>query len=596
MLADGLTSDFGTTTDILDEKEEEALFSDLLTVGTMDGGNTGSQPIPSSPYSLRDLIGLDSCRRRIARDYRSLLTTFLDAEGRSVYSMRIREMCATNSESLHLSYLHLAEAAPLLTRLLLASPREVLKIMDEVTMRVVLEHFPEYDRIKQELRVRIVDLPSIESIRDLRRSHLNGLVRILGVVTRRSSVFPQLKLVKMDCIKCGATLGPFTQELSIELKVNACSICDSRGPFRINESLTVYRNYQLVTLQEVPGSVPAGRLPRSKDVILLSDLIDSVRPGDEVDLTGIYAYNYSYQLNTKHGFPVFSTVIEANAIQKRGGDAPGSDSSLLTEDEIQKIRLLGTDPTIGRRIMEAIAPSIYGHENIKMAIALAMFGGIPKSLHRGRIRLRGDINVLMLGDPGTAKSQFLKYVNGIAPRSVYATGQGASAVGLTASVRKDPATREWTLEGGSLVLADKGICLIDEFDKMNDADRTSIHEAMEQQSISISKAGIVTSLQARCSVIAAANPLRGRYNASLSFGQNVDLSEPILSRFDILCVVKDVVDVENDSRLAAFVVESHDRSHPDQPPEKRDQPIATDQNAEEKVCNVPPHFTISSAC
>lgn len=575
------------------EKEEDAIFSDLLTTGAVDSGSTGT-PVASSssPYSLRDLIGLDSCRRRAARDYRTLLTTFLDAEGRSVYSMRIREMCATNSESLHLSYLHLAEAAPLLTRLLLAAPREVLKIMDDVTMRVVLEHFPEYDRIRQELRVRITDLPSIESIRDLRRSHLNGLVRILGVVTRRSSVFPQLKLVKMDCVKCGATLGPFTQDLSTELKINACTVCDSRGPFRINESLTVYRNYQLITLQEVPGSVPAGRLPRSKDVIFLSDLIDSVRPGDEVDLTGIYAYNYSYQLNAKHGFPVFSTVIEANVVQKRSGDSPGSDLILLTEDEIQKIRLLGTDPNIGRKIVNAIAPSIYGHENIKMAIALAMFGGIPKSLQRGRIRLRGDINLLMLGDPGTAKSQFLKYVNGIAPRSVYATGQGASAVGLTASVRKDPATREWTLEGGSLVLADKGICLIDEFDKMNDADRTSIHEAMEQQSISISKAGIVTSLQARCSVISAANPLRGRYNASLSFGQNVDLSEPILSRFDILCVVKDVVDVENDSRLASFVVESHDRSHPDQNRGKKEnQPSAAlDQGTEEKVCRIACYF------
>lgn len=556
----GLSSD--APGGILDEAEEDALFSDLLTTGAVDASTS-----TMAPYSLRDLVGLDSCRRRIARDYRSLLTTFLDPQGHSIYSMRIREMCAMNSESLDVSYLHVAEMAPLVARVLISSPREVLRVMDEVTMRVVLEHFPEYSRIKSELRVRITDLPSIETIRDLRRTHLNGLVRILGVVTRRSSVFPQLKLVKVDCGKCGATLGPFTQELSVELKIHSCSVCDAKGPFRINDSMTVYRNYQRITLQEVPGSVPAGRLPRSKDVILLSDLIDSIRPGDEVDLTGIYAYNYSYQLNAKHGFPVFSTVIEANCIQRRGAggphDAHGRENILLTEEEIQHIRNLASDPSIGRRIIEAIAPSIYGHENIKMALALAMFGGVSKSLHHGRVRLRGDINVLLLGDPGTAKSQFLKYVYGVAPRSVYATGQGASAVGLTASVRKDPSTREWTLEGGSLVLADRGVCLIDEFDKMNDADRTSIHEAMEQQSISISKAGIVTSLQARCSVIAAANPLRGRYNSSINFSQNVDLSEPILSRFDILCVVRDTVDVENDTRLASFVVASHARSHPE---------------------------------
>ena len=191
-----------------------------------------------------------------------------------------------------------------------------------------------------------------------------------------------------------------------------------------------------------------------------------------------------------------------------------------------------------------------------------MFGGVPKNPQQ-KHKLRGDINVLLLGDPGTAKSQFLKYVEKTSHRAIYTTGQGASAVGLTASVRKDPITREWTLEGGALVLADKGICLIDEFDKMNDADRTSIHEAMEQQSISISKAGIVTTLQARCSVIAAANPIYGHYNPQVSFSSNVDLTEPILSRFDVLCVVKDRVDVVTDEMLANFVIGSHMKNHPE---------------------------------
>jgi len=213
------------------------------------------------------------------------------------------------------------------------------------------------------------------------------------------------------------------------------------------------------------------------------------------------------------------------------------------------------------KIIKSIAPSIYGHSNIKTAIALALFGGESKNI-QNKHKIRGDINILLLGDPGTAKSQFLKYIEKTAHRAVFTTGQGASAVGLTATVRKDPTTREWTLEGGALVLADKGICLIDEFDKMNDADRTSIHEAMEQQSISISKAGIVASLQARCSVIAAANPVRGRYNASVTFQENVDLTEPILSRFDVMCVVKDVVDPLIDEQLGTFVVQSHMRSHP----------------------------------
>uniref|UniRef100_A0A1B0D776 DNA helicase n=1 Tax=Phlebotomus papatasi TaxID=29031 RepID=A0A1B0D776_PHLPP len=177
-------------------------------------------------------------------------------------------------------------------------------------------------------------------------------------------------------------------------------------------------------------------------------------------------------------------------------------------------------------------------------------------------KIRGDINVLICGDPGTAKSQFLKYVEKIAPRAVFTTGQGASAVGLTAYVRRNPTSREWTLEAGALVLADQGVCLIDEFDKMNDQDRTSIHEAMEQQSISISKVGIVTSLQARCAVIAAANPIGGRYDSSMTFTENVNLSEPILSRFDVLCVVKDEFDPIQDQHLARFVVHSHIKHHP----------------------------------
>jgi len=204
-----------------------------------------------------------------------------------------------------------------------------------------------------------------------------------------------------------------------------------------------------------------------------------------------------------------------------------------------------------------------------------LFGGEPKN-PGGKHKLRGDINVLMCGDPGTAKSQFLKYVEQTAHRAVYTTGQGASAVGLTAYVQKSPITREWTLEAGALVLADKGVCIIDEFDKMNDADRTSIHEAMEQQSISISKAGIITSLQARCAIMAAANPLGGRYNSTLTFSENVDLSEPILSRFDILCVVRDVVDSVQDELLAKFVTESHIRNHPANKVEDADGMITSD--------------------
>lgn len=218
-----------------------------------------------------------------------------------------------------------------------------------------------------------------------------------------------------------------------------------------------------------------GRVPRQKDVVIQADLVDCARPGDEVEITGIYSHRFDYAMNANHGFPIFATIIEANNV-KRMGDIENME---LTEEDKAEIRALSKIPKIGQIIINSIAPSIFGHKFVKTAISLAMFGGEAKDI-AGKHRIRGDINILLLGDPGTAKSQFLKYIEKTFHRSVYTTGKGASAVGLTAGVHRDPITREWTLEGGALVLADKGVCLIDEFDKMNEQDRTSIHEAMEQ--------------------------------------------------------------------------------------------------------------------
>ncbi|CCF57270.1 hypothetical protein KAFR_0C02770 [Kazachstania africana CBS 2517] len=505
--------------------------------------------------------------RTIARELKSFLLEYTDETGRSVYGARIRTLGEMNSESLEVNYRHLAESKAILALFLAKCPEEMLKIFDLVAMEATELHYPDYARIHSEIHVRISDFPTIHSLRELRETNLTSLVRVTGVVTRRTGVFPQLKYVKFNCLKCGSILGPFFQDSNEEIRISFCTNCKSKGPFSINGEKTVYRNYQRITLQEAPGTVPAGRLPRYREVILLADLVDICKPGEEVEVTGIYKNNYDGNLNAKNGFPVFATIIEANSIRRRDGHAlndgeEGLDVFSWTEEEEREFRKMSRERNIIDKIISSMAPSIYGHRDIKTAVACSLFGGVPKNVN-GKHAIRGDINVLLLGDPGTAKSQILKYVEKTAHRAVFATGQGASAVGLTASVRRDPITKEWTLEGGALVLADKGVCLIDEFDKMNDQDRTSIHEAMEQQSISISKAGIVTSLQARCSIIAAANPNGGRYNSTLPLAQNVNLTEPILSRFDILCVVRDLVDEEADKRLASFVVDSHVRSHPE---------------------------------
>jgi DNA replication licensing factor MCM2 len=529
--------------------------------------------------NLTEWIVQPAVHRAITREFKSFLTEFVDDSGISVYGVRIRTLGEINAESLEVDWDHLSSSKPTLAYFLANVPQETLHIFDRVAMDVTLYHYPDYERIHSEIHVRINGLPLILTLRNLRQTHLNALVRVSGVVTRRTGVFPQLKYIKFDCTKCGVTLGPFPQDSNSEVKISFCQNCQSRGPFTINSEKTIYRNYQKITLQESPGTVPAGRLPRHREVILLWDLIDSAKPGEEVEITGIYRNNYDAQLNNKNGFPVFATILEANHVVKSHDQLSGF---RLTEEDEREIRALSKDAQIVNKIIGSIAPSIYGHTDIKTAVALSLFGGVSKEA-QGKHSIRGDINVLLLGDPGTAKSQVLKYIESTAHRAVFATGQGASAVGLTASVRRDPMTQEWTLEGGALVLADKGTCLIDEFDKMNDQDRTSIHEAMEQQTISISKAGIVTTLQARCAVVAAANPIGGRYNGTVPFSQNVELTEPILSRFDLLVVVRDTVDPEEDERLAAFVVNSHGRAHPLLGASANDAPVNSMQDADMDV-------------
>ena len=233
-------------------------------------------------------------------------------------------------------------------------------------------------------------------------------------------------------------------------------------------------------------------MPRSKEVLVHGDLVDCVKPGDEILVTGTYLTKNDTLSNAKNMFPVFKTYIEANNLRRKNEQRIAE----ITEDDEAEILKLAKNPRCREMIINSIAPSIFGEKHIKSCIALSLFGGVSKTTE-SKHRTRGDINVFLLGDPGCAKSQFLKFVEKTFPRTVYTTGKGASAVGLTASVKKDAQTGDWVLEGGAMVLADQGICLIDEFDKMNDQDRVSIHEAMEQQSISISKAGIVTSLSAR---------------------------------------------------------------------------------------------------
>mmetsp|Transcript_44732 Transcript_44732/g.103455 ORF Transcript_44732/g.103455 Transcript_44732/m.103455 type:complete len:867 (-) Transcript_44732:58-2658(-) len=477
------------------------------------------------------------------------------------YPDLVRRMAEENQLHLDVNFTHLQEWSPQLALWISDHPLAIQPLLNETLMIEAKRKYDTYAQMaakeENELRVGIFRFPISEAIRELCTRHINRLVNVHGVVTRRTKVCNQVKRLFLQCAKCGYPCGPFDVAEEKDLKPGACIECQSKGPWKVDREKTLYRNHQRITLQESPSSVEPGHMPRSKDVLLTGDLIDTVRPGDELNLTGVYRCLYDAASNARTCFPVFKTEIETVHSQRKGDVR----FVQISDEQTAQILELGRHPQLRERIIASMAPSIYGMRHVKEAITLSIMGGQAK-VAAGKHRMRGDINTLIVGDPGLAKSQFLKYIEKIFPRAVYTTGKGASAVGLTAAVTRDE-NGEWSLQGGAMVLADDGICLIDEFDKMNDQDRTSIHEAMEQQTISVSKAGIVATLQARCSVIAVGNPQEGRYDAQKTFAQNVNLSDPILSRFDLLCVLRDEQDPIQDESLAEHVVCSHIRSTPE---------------------------------
>ena len=329
-------------------------------------------------------------------------------------------MCAANEQSLVVSYAQLSEMCPILAVWVADKPKLLLPVFDAVAAEAVKEKYERYiGDIVPEVHVRISELPVSDSLRELRTVHLNALIRVSGVVTRRTSVFPMLSLVEFKCGQCSASVGPFAQggdDDSVKPPL-ACPECQSEDPkFEIDTEKTVYKNYQKITLQEAPGTVPAGRVPRYKEVILLSDLIDAARPGEEIEVTGVYTNSLDRSLNSQQGFPVFSTCIEANYVQRR--EELMASSNDITEDEKRMFRRMARDPRIAERIIGSVAPSIYGCDHVKTALCMSLFGGQEKNIN-DKHRIRGDINVLLLGDPGTAKSQCLKWAEKTAPRSVH---------------------------------------------------------------------------------------------------------------------------------------------------------------------------------
>jgi len=537
-------------------------------ISSVADGDLDDEDIPEAQYDLsQEKLGETSqvderLANKISRSFQQFLLKFVpEGQTERRYPDLLKKMAEEFQKHLDVSFAHVQQWSPVLALWIAEEPGKILPILNETLLSEAERKFGTYQSLRamgeNELRVAIHNFPLSEPIRELNCNHLNKLVNVEGVVTKRGLVQNQVKRLHLRCAKCNYPSGPFDVSEEQDLRPGSCIECQSKGPWRVDRQTTLYRNHQKVTLQESPSSVEPGKMPRQKEVVLTGDMVDTVRPGDKMDVTCIYKCLYDAGTNARTCFPVYRTELLA-VHSKCKGDVKVFN---ITDDVQVKIRELASQPNIRERFIASMAPSIYGMQHVKTAIALTLMGGQSK-LAAGKHRVRGDINTLIVGDPGLAKSQFLKYVEQTFPRAVYTTGKGASAVGLTAAVTRNE-HGDFQLEGGAMVLADDGICLIDEFDKMNDQDRTSIHEAMEQQSISISKAGIVATLQARCAVVAVANPLEGRYDAQRTFSQNVNLSDPILSRFDMLCVLRDEADPVKDERLADHVLCSHIRSHPE---------------------------------
>ncbi|MCO5575327.1 hypothetical protein L7F22_029127 [Adiantum nelumboides] len=329
-------------------------------------------------------------------------------------------------------------------------------------------------------------------------------------------------------------------------------------PWVIIPDKSKYVDQQTLKLQENPEDVPTGEMPRNMLLSADRNLVQTVVPGSRVTVMGIYSIFQSGSSSLQKGaVAVRQPYIRVVGIEQATESSARGISSFTADEELE-FKEFARRPDAYQALCALIAPSIFGHEDVKKAVACLLFGGSRKKLPDA-VRLRGDINVLLLGDPSTAKSQFLKFVEKTAPIAVYTSGKGSSAAGLTASVIRDASTREFYLEGGAMVLADGGVVCIDEFDKMRPEDRVAIHEAMEQQTISIAKAGITTVLNSRTSVLAAANPPSGRYDDLKTAQENIDLQTTILSRFDLIFIVKDARDRQRDmlaKQIALYVLES----------------------------------------
>jgi replicative DNA helicase Mcm len=491
---------------------------------------------------------------------KDFLIRFKDKHGTYRYVEAIDEMMPKHSKYIIIDYNDLV-SVPEIEIIFSQSPDRVFDAFSRAIKEALQTRFPDYaEKIKDEVRARLINYPLERSLRKINAETIGKITSVSGMVVRASEVKPLAKELIFVCPDEHQTKIIQLKGMDVKMPV----VCDNPNckhrDFDLKPEASKFIDFQILRLQELPEDLPPGQLPHYIDITIRQDLVDNSRPGDRIILTGIVRVEQEAVAGVQRGHSgLYRLRIEGNNVEFLGGRGTKTDRKIAREEvspeDEKKIKALSQMPDVYQRLIDSFAPHIMGQSLIKEAIILLIVGANQRILGDGS-KIRGDINVFLVGDPGTAKSEMLKFCARIAPRGLYTSGRGSTAAGLTAAIVRDK-TGIMMLEAGAVVLGDQGLVSIDEFDKMKPEDRSALHEVMEQQSVSIAKGGIVATLNARTSILAAANPMYGKYDPFKNITENVNLPIPLLTRFDLIFVVRDIPAKEKDEKIARHIIELH---------------------------------------